>query len=49
VPTRHRSGTSRARSSAWHVDEQSVSERLKTLPDPLAVTASMRLSRYVRK
>ena len=35
--------------SAWHVDEQSVSEGLKTLPDPLAVTASMRLSRYVRK
>ena len=35
--------------SAWHVDEQSVSERLKTLPDPLAVTASMTLSRYVRK
>jgi 23S rRNA (guanine745-N1)-methyltransferase len=35
--------------SAWHVDEQSVSERLAALPDPLAVTASMTLSRYVRK
>jgi 23S rRNA (guanine745-N1)-methyltransferase len=35
--------------SAWHVDEQSVSERLAALADPLAVTASMTLSRYVRK
>jgi len=34
--------------SAWHVDEQSVAERLRALPDPLAVTASMALSRYVR-
>ena len=34
--------------SAWHVDEQSVAERLRALPDPLAVTASMTLSRYVR-
>ena len=34
--------------SAWHVDEQSVTERLAALPDPLAVTASMTLSRYVR-
>jgi 23S rRNA (guanine745-N1)-methyltransferase len=34
--------------SAWHVDERSVAERLATLPDPLAVTASMTLSRYVR-
>jgi 23S rRNA (guanine745-N1)-methyltransferase len=34
--------------SAWHVDEQSVAERLATLPDPLAVTASVTLSRYVR-
>ena len=34
--------------SAWHVDEQSVNERLATLPDPLTVTASMTLSRYVR-
>ena len=34
--------------SAWHVDEESVGERLATLPDPLAVTASVTLSRYVR-
>jgi 23S rRNA (guanine745-N1)-methyltransferase len=34
--------------SAWHVDEQAVTERLAALPDPLAVTASMTLSRYVR-
>jgi 23S rRNA (guanine745-N1)-methyltransferase len=34
--------------SAWHVEEQSVAERLAALPDPLAVTASMTLSRYVR-
>ena len=34
--------------SAWHVDEQSVAERLGLLPDPLTVTASMTLSRYVR-
>ena len=34
--------------SAWHVDEQSVAERLRALPDPLGVTASMTLSRYVR-
>jgi 23S rRNA (guanine745-N1)-methyltransferase len=34
--------------SAWHVDEQSVAERLALLPDPLTVTASMTLSRYVR-
>ena len=33
--------------SAWHVDEQSVAERLALLPDPLTVTASMTLSRYV--
>ena len=32
--------------SAWHVDEQSVDERLATLPDPLTVTASVTLSRY---
>ena len=32
--------------SAWHVDERSVNERLAALPDPLAVTASMTLSRY---
>jgi 23S rRNA (guanine745-N1)-methyltransferase len=34
--------------SAWHVDERSVTERLAAVPDPLAVTASMTLSRYVR-
>lgn len=34
--------------SAWHVDEATVSERLAALPDPLTVTASMTLSRYVR-
>jgi 23S rRNA (guanine745-N1)-methyltransferase len=32
--------------SAWHVDEQSVDERLAALPDPLTVTASMTLSRF---
>jgi len=34
--------------SAWHVDEQTVAERLAMLPDPLTVTASVMLSRYVR-
>lgn len=34
--------------SAWHVDEQSVDERLAALSDPLTVTASVTLSRYVR-
>jgi 23S rRNA (guanine745-N1)-methyltransferase len=33
--------------SAWHVDEQTVAERLALLPDPLTVTASMTVSRYV--
>ena len=33
--------------SAWHVDEHSVAERLALLPDPLTVTASVTLSRYV--
>ena len=33
--------------SAWHVDEHSVAERLGMLPDPLTVTASVTLSRYV--
>jgi 23S rRNA (guanine745-N1)-methyltransferase len=33
--------------SAWHVDETSVAERLATLPDPLTVTASVTLSRYI--
>jgi 23S rRNA (guanine745-N1)-methyltransferase len=35
--------------SAWHVDEQTVAERLALLPDPLTVTASMTLSRYGRR
>jgi 23S rRNA (guanine745-N1)-methyltransferase len=34
--------------SAWHVDEQTVAERLALLPDPLTVTASVSMSRYVR-
>ena len=34
--------------SAWHVDEQAVAAGLAALPDPLAVTASVTLSRYVR-
>ena len=34
--------------SAWHVDEQTVAERLALLPDPLTVTASVTLSRYRR-
>jgi 23S rRNA (guanine745-N1)-methyltransferase len=34
--------------SAWHVDEQTVAERLALLPDPLTVTASVLMSRYVR-
>jgi 23S rRNA (guanine745-N1)-methyltransferase len=34
--------------SAWHVDEDSVDKRLALLPDPLTVTASVTLSRYVR-
>jgi 23S rRNA (guanine745-N1)-methyltransferase len=34
--------------SAWHFDEQSVAERMASLPDPMTVTASMTLSRYVR-
>jgi 23S rRNA (guanine745-N1)-methyltransferase len=33
--------------SAWHVDEQTVAERLALLPDPLPVTTSVTLSRYV--
>ena len=33
--------------SAWHVDEQTVDERLASLPDPLTVTASVTLSRYL--
>ena len=32
--------------SAWHVDEQTVAERLALLPDPLPVTTSVTLSRY---
>jgi 23S rRNA (guanine745-N1)-methyltransferase len=34
--------------SAWHVDEQTVAERLALLPDPLTVTTSVSMSRYVR-
>jgi 23S rRNA (guanine745-N1)-methyltransferase len=34
--------------SAWHVDEYAVEERLAALPDPLTVTASVTMSRYVR-
>ena len=34
--------------SAWHVDERAIEERLAALPDPLTVTASVTLSRYVR-
>jgi len=34
--------------SAWHVDEQTVAERLALLPDPLTVTVSVMLSRYLR-
>jgi 23S rRNA (guanine745-N1)-methyltransferase len=34
--------------SAWHVDEQTVTERLALLPDPLTVTASVSLSRFAR-
>jgi 23S rRNA (guanine745-N1)-methyltransferase len=33
--------------SAWHIDEQSVKERLAALPDPLTVTASMTLSSFI--
>ena len=32
--------------SAWHVDEQAVTEGIERLPDPLTVTASITLSRY---
>jgi 23S rRNA (guanine745-N1)-methyltransferase len=34
--------------SAWHVDEESVAERLAALPDPQAVTLSVTLSVYRR-
>ena len=34
--------------SAWHVDDLAVSEGLAALPDPLTVTASVTVSRYVR-
>jgi 23S rRNA (guanine745-N1)-methyltransferase len=34
--------------SAWHVDDESLAAGLAALPDPLGVTASMTLSRYVR-
>jgi 23S rRNA (guanine745-N1)-methyltransferase len=32
--------------SAWHVDEETLTQRLAALPDPLTVTASVTLSRY---
>jgi 23S rRNA (guanine745-N1)-methyltransferase len=32
--------------SAWHVDDQAVSEGIERLPDPLTATASVTLSRY---
>ena len=35
--------------SAWHVDEQSVDQRLGELPEPLTVTASMTLSAFTRR
>src|SRR5688572_24721854 len=34
--------------SAWHMDEESVSQRLAALPEPMTVTMSVTLSRYVR-
>jgi 23S rRNA (guanine745-N1)-methyltransferase len=34
--------------SAWHVDEESVAQRLAALPEPMTVTMSVTLSRYVR-
>jgi 23S rRNA (guanine745-N1)-methyltransferase len=34
--------------SAWHVDEQSVAERLAALPEPLTVTMSVTLSVFRR-
>ena len=33
--------------SAWHVDEEALPEAIDRLPDPLTVTASVTLSRYV--
>ncbi|HEY1277995.1 MAG TPA: hypothetical protein VGF25_24020 [Thermoleophilaceae bacterium] len=32
--------------SAWHVDDATVAERLAALPDPVAVTVSVTVSRY---
>jgi 23S rRNA (guanine745-N1)-methyltransferase len=32
--------------SAWHVDEESAAERLAAMPEPIAVTASVIVSRY---
>jgi 23S rRNA (guanine745-N1)-methyltransferase len=34
--------------SAWHVDEETLAQRLAALPDPLTVTASMTVSVYGR-
>jgi 23S rRNA (guanine745-N1)-methyltransferase len=35
--------------SAWHVDEESLTQRLADIPDPLTVTASMTISLYVAR
>jgi 23S rRNA (guanine745-N1)-methyltransferase len=35
--------------SAWHVDEESVAQRLAALPEPLAVTLSVTLSAFRRR
>ena len=34
--------------SAWHIDEESVAERLAALPEPLTVTLSVTLSVFRR-
>jgi 23S rRNA (guanine745-N1)-methyltransferase len=35
--------------SAWHVDEESVTQRLADIPDPLTVTASMTISVFAAR
>jgi 23S rRNA (guanine745-N1)-methyltransferase len=35
--------------SAWHVDQDSVNQRLEALPDPLTVTASVTLSAFTAR
>jgi 23S rRNA (guanine745-N1)-methyltransferase len=32
--------------SAWHVDQESTAERLAAMPEPIAVTVSVSVSRY---